>query len=710
MSVDSRFKKLCQPSRIGQMELRNRIVMAPMGTNFAAEDGHVTERTRNYYEERAKGGVGLIIVGVGSVDHDTGRCMPRQIAVSDDEFVPGLTELTQAVHQHGAKIAIQLQHGGKLSTEDLAHGVAPLTPSRTQSAMEEVVTDLTMEEITMLMTRFANMPPDMMTREITLEEITQLVTRFAEAAERARKAGFDGVEIHAGHGYLISEFLSRSSNKRQDGYGGELKNRARFLLEIIGAIREKVGNDYPVWCRMDGREFGIEDGITTEDAGETARMVEEAGLDAIHVSGYGGPVGGFYEAPLVYPPGNLVPLAEGIKKVAKIPVIAVGRISPELGEKILRQGKADFIAMGRPLLADPDLPNKLASGKRDDIIPCIYCYNCVGQIFRGESMYCTVNAGTGREADLSIQKAERAKKVVVVGGGAAGMEAARVAALRNHEVTLYEKGRRLGGTLVFASLLEKENEDLLKYLVTQIKKLPVKVKVGEEVTPELVEATNADATILAPGASLAPPQIPGVDGRNVLSVPELQQMINGHLKEATAEKLGWWQRLILYLGRPLLCGFLTPSNIRSFTKFWMPLGKRVVIMGGDLVGCQMAEFLVERGRKVTILESQPGLAADMSIPSRWRVMAALRQSGVNMITEVKYEEITEEGVIITTKEGERQTMEADTVILAEDLQPNVELFQAIEGKVRQVYRAGDSAEPRLITGAIADGTSIGVKI
>lgn len=687
MNGNPRFQKLLEPGRIGQLELRNRIVMSPMGTNFAAEGGFITDRIKDYYEERARGGVGLIIVGVGAIDHPRGRVMPCQVGISDDKFIPGLAELAQAVHRHGAKVAIQLQHGGKLSTEDLAEGYEPVTPSAAPIPMGEVLQDMTSAEVAQLMQRFAKMPTSMMTREITLEEIAQVVQRFAQAAECAQKAGLDGVEIHAGHGYLVAAFLSRESNKRQDAYGGDLKNRARLLLEIIKAVREKVGATYPVWCRLDGQEFGIEEGITPQEAQEVARMVEEAGVDAIHVSGYGGPVGGFYEAPLVYPPGNLVPLAQGIKQVVNIPVIAVGRISPELGERVLRQGQADLIAMGRPLLADPELPNKLASGKLEDVRPCIYCYSCVDQIFRAESVYCTVNAATGKEGEFTLEPAERANKILVVGGGPAGMEAARVAALRGHQVMLYEKGHRLGGSLVFAPIVQRDNEDFLNYLVTQIRKLPIKVKLGEEVTPALIEDIKPDVAILALGGSLVAPQIPGVDRHNVISGAELRQMISGRLKR-----------------------FLKPSAVRWLTRFWMPLRKRITIIGGDLVGCELAEFLVERGRKVTILESRQEMAAEMSIPNRWRLMPRLRQGGVTMLTGVNYEEITPKGVIITTQEGERQTIEADTVVLAGGMEPNVALSQAIEGKVPQIYLVGDCTELRLIRGAIADGARVALTI
>ncbi|MBA7599337.1 NADH oxidase [subsurface metagenome] len=698
MAVTPRFRKLLEPGRIGKMELKNRIVQSAMGTSLEREDGFVDDRIKDFYEERAKGGVGLIVMGIGAIDHPDGKVLPGQLGLSEEKFIPGLKEMAEAVHRHGAKLAIQLQRGGKIATEDMCHGRQPVSSSAGSIPMGDAMQDMGAVEIPRLAARFANMPAKLESVELTVEQIHQIVEKFGEAARRVKEAGIDGVEIHAAHGYLLSEFLSRSCNKRTDEYGGDLKNRARIVLEVVKAVRDRVGADYPVWIRMDGREFGLEDGITTEEGTELARMFEEAGVDAINVSGYGGIRGGFYDAPIVYPPGNLVSLAKGIKKVVNIPVIAVGRISAELGEEVLRQGKADFIAMARAILADPEFPHKVASGKMEDIRPCILCYHCVSQAFWGEPVFCAVNAAAGKEAEFRIEPAKQPKKVLVVGGGPGGMEAARVAALRGHDVTLCDKGRRLGGSLVFASVANADNEDFLNYLIAQMGKLPITVKLGVEVTPALIEDIKPDVVILALGGNLTTPQIPGAALPSVISGKDLRQMVSG-----TSEKLSWWQKRALSLASALMPGLLSVPSLRRLTGYWMPLGKRVAIIGGDMVACELAKFLVERGREVTILESSTDMAIEMAIGRRWNFMSHLREAGVAILKNVDFEEITPHGVNITDGEGKKQAIAADTVVLAGGMEPNQALSQQIEGKVPQIHLVGDCSELRLIHGAIEDG-------
>jgi 2,4-dienoyl-CoA reductase-like NADH-dependent reductase (Old Yellow Enzyme family)/thioredoxin reductase len=707
MATDARFEKLLSPGRIGKMELKNRIIMAPMESGLA-DNGVVTELVRNYYEERAKGGVGLIIPGVLSIDFPMGASSNHQIAVSDDKYIPGLKTLTDVIHKHGAKIAAQFQHAGRLALNDMLQGKAPMTPSDMRIGGGEWFAQMTKEEAGTYVNAFSGSVGKIRnSRGISVDEIKTIVGRFGEAGERAKKSGFDGIEIHAGHGYLLDAFLSPYFNKRTDEYGGDLKNRARFLLEVIQAIRAKVGKDYPIWCRIDSREFGVDGGITKEDGLALALLLQDAGVDAIHVSGYGSPLRQFVDAPVCYEPSFLLPYAADIKKTVRIPVIAVGRITPEAGEAAIREGKADFIAMARALLADPELPNKLAAGQRSAIRPCIRCYQCIGQHLLFKQTICTVNPAIGKEADFRIKPAEKARKVAVIGSGPAGMEAALIAATRGHHVTIYEKNQRLGGSLVFASVVSSDNELLLDWMIDRVQELGVDIKMGTEVTPEFIQNLKADVTIVAVGPNISLPKIPGGERRNVMSGKDLREMMNGR---DFSGKLPWWIKLALPFAKPVLQR-LKPSTIASLTKIWLPVvGKNVVVIGGDLVAIELAEFLLDRGRKVTVVSTTHPLAPEMSIPRRMRVIDSLKEHGVTLLSNVTCDEITAEGAVITDKDKKKQTIKADTVVIAEGIKNNPELFQAVKGKLSEVYEAGDCGTVRLIMGAIEDGTKLGIKI
>ncbi len=636
------MQKLFEEVYIGSLRLKNRLVMAPVGTNFASPDGYVTERLRDYYEERAKGGVGLIIVEVSCIDQPVGKALGRQIAIDDDRFIPGLTQLAQVIKSHGACAAVQLHHAGRAAKSGIS-GLQPVGPS----------------SIRLPLPGFE--PP----RELSLGEIEEIIRRFAKAAERAMKAGFDGVEIHAAHLYLIAQFLSSASNTRQDGYGGDLKGRARLLLEVIQAIKGSVGQGYPVWCRINAREYGTESGITVEDAQEVAQMVQNAGADAIHVSAYGSGIHSLIMVPDL--PGALVHLAEGIKKVVTIPVIAVGRINtPEIGERVLQEQKADLVAMGRALIADPELPKKTASGRLDDIAPCVACLNCAEKIqWEDGDLECMVNAAVGREREYRISAAEKRKKVIVVGGGPAGMEAARVAALQGHQVLLYEKDQRLGGQLLIAALPPNKGrlDALTNYLAAQVRKLGVDVQLGKEATPAIIQGSKPDVVILATGVTPVTPEISGIDRAQVVTA---QDVLSGKAE----------------------------------------VGERVIVLGGELVGCEIAAFLAEKGKRVTITRRGPRMAVKVARTYRTVLLDTLASTGVTMLTGVEYEKLTRKGLTITTKEGKRQTIEADTVVLAVGARPNIRLFEALQGMVPEIYLAGDCVEPRRIVEAIHDGSRV----
>jgi 2,4-dienoyl-CoA reductase-like NADH-dependent reductase (Old Yellow Enzyme family)/thioredoxin reductase len=638
------MNKLFEPIQIGTMKLKNRIVMPPMGTNFSTEDGSVTQRLINYHVERAKGGVGLIIVEGAYVEF-RGKGSIRQLGVDHDDKIPGLRELATAIKANGAKVALQLFHGGRQSHSSII-GTQPVSAS-------EVPCRLTGET----------------PRALTISEIEAIVEVFAEAARRTKEAGFDAVEIHGAHGYLINQFLSPLTNRRTDQYGGDLKKRARFLLEILERIREKVGGSYPVLCRINGDDY-IEGGITLEEAKMTAKMLEHGGVDALHISGgiYDSPIP-VTTAPMALPHGIMVHLAAGIKEVVSIPVIAVGRLDDsELAEEILRREKADLVSIGRALLADPYFPKKVAAGTLDEINPCIACDECIGKLFYNEDIACSVNAALGREGEYKIEKTKIRKRVLVVGGGPAGMEAARVSALRGHEVILYEKSKRLGGQLNLAAVPphKEEIKNLTAYLETQIRKLGVKVVLGEEVTPQLVEKIKPHVVFVATGSTPIVPENMIVEGSNTM----------------------------------------TAHDVLSGTA---SVGERVVMVGGGMVGAETAEFLAEKGKKVIILEMLGRIGIDVTPMVMVLLYSRLKKLGVAMITNAKVEKITRNNVVYE-KDGKKQTLEADSVVLAMGSKPNLNLMKTLNGKVPELYAIGDADKPGKILKAIHDGYRIAREI
>lgn len=618
--------------------------MPPMVTEYGSKESYVTERLKNYYEARAQGGAALIIVEASYV-HNRGRHFLNQLGISDDKFIPGMSELIQVIHRHGAKAALQLNHGGRVAKSEFI-GMQPVAPSPLASTGGEV--------------------PE----ELTVAEIAEVVACFARAGLRAKEAGFDGLEIHGAHRYLINQFLSRSSNKRQDIYGGDLPNRARLFIEVIKAVRKAVANDYPVWCRINGKEYGIEEGITLEEAQEVAQMAQEAGADAIHVSATGPKAPNNSTSP-IFIPAVIADLAEGVKKVVSVPVIAVGKVTIEAGEMILEEGKADLIAMGRPLLADPELPNKTASGRLETITPCIDCFGCLDDLFSSNALgiRCQVNAALGREAESEIIPAKKLKKILIVGGGPAGMEAARVAALRGHEVTLWEKESLLGGQLIQAAIPPHKDRigQLIKYLKAQLKELDVEVDLNREATAAMVKKFKPEVVILATGVKPLFPEIPGMEKAHVvLAIDVLEGKVE--------------------------------------------VGNRVAVIGGELVGCQTAEFLIERGKDVTVMRRGPEMALGAGFFLRTSFLDRLLEKGITLITEVKYEEVTPRGLVVTTKEGKREIIEADTIVLAAGAIPNRKLSEELKEKVPEIHLIGDCVKPRTIRNAIADAYRIGLEI
>jgi len=702
----SPLKHLLQPGRIGTLELRNRIAMAPMGSNFADEDGHCRERIQAYYEARARGGAGLLIMGVGSVAYPAGTAEPHQLGISRDDFIPGLAGVTARAHRHGAKIAIQLQHAGKTATRDLAEGRpiwAPSPPPRVRTTMMDA---LTAEEMARFVGALGRNKPQL--RVMDKGDIEQLIEWFAAAAARAQAAGFDGIEIHAAHTYIIAGFLSAHYNKREDEYGGPLENRARLLLEIIGAVRKRVGTDYPLWVRLDGEELRTEGGISTADMIATARLAEQAGAQAISVSAYATITDGvaFTEAPLVHEPGGFVRYAAAVKKAVSVPVMVAGRIDPDMANEGIAQGTYDFVLMGRKLLADPDLPLKLTQGRRDQVRPCIYCYTCVSQIFVNQRVKCAANPVVGHEFEWPLERAAVPRHVLVVGGGPAGLEAARVAAERGHRVTLIERSSRLGGTLFFAGLAYEPNGELLDALVAQVRALPIEVLLSTEATPALVAELRPDAILVATGARRNAPPIPGADQTHVWSGEELRRlMTDDRAEEIAARKLSLAQRTLLKTGGVLK---LTDSAraLQGLSKLWMPLGQRVVIVGGGLVGLELAEFLLARGREVTVLEGTDKPGRELPIVRRWRVLDVVEKHA-HLHRRAQVTSIAADAVLWTDAQGTEQRTEADSVVLAIGAAADDSVAQALASTGVPVDRIGDCREVGYIEGALREGHEAG---
>jgi len=687
MGNGGKFNRLFEPGTIGQLKIKNRFVRVAAGTDFVDAEGSLQlNKELPQFEAVARGGVGLIIMSGGRNPFGPG-----------EKHVPDYRALTDVVHKYECPIFCQFEHRGAW------------LPVPNEPVDKDQVVSASAIPLSELQERGPDFPIE--PRELTIPEIKDIVENLASAAERARKAGFDGMEINAATCHLGNSFLSRAWNRRKDEYGCQsLENRARFVIEIKDEIKKRLGSDVPVGILMNGAEFGIKDGLTLVETQGLARIFEQAGFAYINVRSFGymdyfdlhlPDSILFPERPNPAPPldinrrgvGISVPVAAAIKKVVSIPVVHAGKLDAELGEKILEEGKVDFVGLVRPLIADPEYVNKVAARRMEDITPCIRCLMCFATgLDQGGDMHCTVNGAMGGEHDyVFLPPATKKKKVVVVGAGPAGLEAARVAALRGHEVTLYEKGKRLGGLLLISSFLKgDEVEDLgawINYYKTQLDKLGVKVVLGTEVNEALIEQIKPEVVIIATGGKPTVPEVPGVNRRSVLTAPELDRKVKRYLD------------------------LFGPKTLRWLTRFYLPVGKRVLVMGGRGQRAAVAEFLVKRGREVTIIDIEESLYDPTWTKVRnLRLFRWLARKGVTMMTEVKYDEITDKGISIITKDGKRQVIEVDTIIPVLPLAPNTGLFDSLKGKVPEVYCVGDCREPHARLEAVADGYRIAREI
>jgi 2,4-dienoyl-CoA reductase-like NADH-dependent reductase (Old Yellow Enzyme family)/thioredoxin reductase len=637
-----KLQRLFTPIKVGKLELKNRIIMPPMIERLATH-GAPNDAVKDFYAARARGGVALIVLTPGIVD--ISMASPIQLGIYDDSFIPGFKQFTDLIHSCGGRMGIQLMHLGRQGGEikrykPVAASPIPLTPK------------------------------DEVPRELTAGEVEGLVEKFAEAARRARDAGFDMVELHGCHGYLLSGFLSPLTNQRRDKYGGSVANRARFVMEIVSLIKERVGKDFPVSVRMNGSDY-MPGGVTVDMARQTAKLLEEAGADMIGVSG-----GAYGSYPVIVPPydqprGCNVPLAAAVKEVVKVPVAVAGRLDdPLVADEVLVSGKADLIAVARGLLADPELPNKASRGDFKGIRRCIACNVCIdGDPTPVSPITCTVNPEAGREREMVMVPAPRQKKVMVIGGGLAGLEAARVAAARGHKVTLYEENADLGGQWLLASKPPHKQDHmlLLGYMVGQLEKLGVERKRGVKVTAAMVEEARPDVVLVATGAKPLVPPIPGVEREEVVTAWDV---------------LG---------GREV--------------------GRRVLVVGGGLTGMETAEFLAEQGKEVVVVEMLKRVGADMGGTVRWHLMNRTKKLNIKTFVSTQIKEIQPKGIVVVLRNGAEETWDAfDTIVLACGVRPKDELSKQIQGKVKEVYVIGDAAKARRGLEAIRSGSEIGRKL
>jgi 2,4-dienoyl-CoA reductase (NADPH2) len=662
------LKMLFTPITVGKMELKNRIVMPAMHF-LNSWDGMVLPHHTDYFVERAKGGVALIIIGGCTVDEASGAA--NMLSVREDKFIPGLSALAGAVQAHGAKIAAQLYHAGRYSHSLLMGRRQPVSSSPIRS-------------------RFTGETP----RELSIPEIQQIQRNYALAAARIQRAGFDAVEVIASAGYLISQFLSPLVNRRKDEYGGDYENRMRFGLEVAREIRREVGPDLALIFRVAGNEF-MEGGLANQEAQIFSRELEKAGVDLINVTG------GWHETRIPQitmgvPRGGFVYLARGIKQAVSLPVMACNRINdPRLADRILRDGQADLIGFARGLIADPELPNKARWGRFEDINCCIACnQGCFDPIFDQKPQTCLVNARAGAEGKWTIEPAARKKKIMVIGGGPAGMEAARVAALRGHDICLYEKNDRLGGQLLLAAVPLERREFLTfaGYLENQLNRLKVRVRTGTQATPLHVEMENPNAVIVATGAEPRAAEIPGADRPHVAPA---------------------WD---------VLSG-------RADT------GREVVVVGGGAVGLETALFLARKGtidpetlhflmfnqaesletlsgllcrgvKRVTVVEMLKKLGQDIGTSTRWTILQDLSRLGVRTLTRTTAREVTDKGLLVVREEKEI-LLSADSVVMATGSRSVNVLAEKIKDLVPEIYLIGDAKAPRKALDAVADGFELG---
>lgn len=621
---------LYKAGTIGTLRLKNRLIMSAMGVPLADAEGLMSDKMIAFYRARAEGGVSLVVTSFAAVSPDA--TFPLMLGIYDDRFIPGFSKLADAIHDAGAKLCVQLMHPGMLLLYAgwIPEGVSVKVPSMTPWLQENIAH-----------------------QELGRDDIDRYVELFADAARRVKESGADAVELNASNGSLLSTFFSPVTNRRTDEYGGSVENRGRFARRVVERIRETIGSQFPVSVKINMHD-DMEGGVTPDEVVRQAQGMESAGVDAINVgSGLQ-----FWTASCIpcylFPDGPMVPMIERVKKAVRVPVIAGGKISLELAGQILTAGKADFVAMGRPLLADPELPNKVHRGQLNEVWKCIYCNNCINgdmDLFPGA---CSVNPFLFREGSGPLVKTEAPKRVMVIGGGLAGMWIAWLLARRGHRVSLHEKSPGLGGqwTTASASSAKKDHASLKEHLERCLREEGVSVVLGVEVTREGVLEVKPDVVVVATGATPASLDVPGADGKNVVQ------------------------------GDDVIAG---RASVKG----------RAVVIGGRFVGMEVAIYLSEQGKQVSLV-TQAGLGQNgiklesMTHRALTRRLIDLR---VPLYLHSRVIEITDKGVVMTVG-NDILSLPADTVILAVGVRPNDKLARDLEGVVPKLYKLGDCVKPK----------------
>lgn len=650
-----KLEKLFSPIRIGNIEVKNRIVMAPMGANFENVDGSVTEALISYFEARAKGEVGLILSPITMINEEQ---RISTLGIFSDRFIPSMNRLSERVQSYGARFLLQIGHPGGQAARGVT-GTRPVAPSSIKSSL------------------YAESP-----RELTPEEIEGLIEEFLRAARRAEEAGFDGVEVHGAYCYLIGEFISPYANRREDEWGGDFERRMRFPSEIVRGIKRQCGEDFVVGFKFSAHEH-FETGVTLDDelARKIARRMEKEGCHYLHVAAISSTTPGlldecsFPAVPSLYSPqGVMVKLAENVKKAVGIPVIATGGITdPEYAERILEEKKADLVALGRTLIADADWAARAKKG--DEIRYCIKCNACHKKLFAKKRLKCTVNPIVGEERNLEIKKASPIKKVVVIGAGPCGMQAALVASERGHKVTLFEEKKKFGGKMVYASIpkFKPEIGKLLSWYEKTLEKSSVQVRLGKRVSSldDLLKE-NPEVIIVAVGAEPLIPDIPGKDRENVLTVLDVFENQN------------------------------------------LEIGKNILVVGAGLIGCETSWYLASQARSVKLIDilSQDEILQDEHPTNRCTLIRSMQKQGVEILGKREIREVKEQGAVVRRERGTEEFIPADNVVLATGFEPKDSLKDIFSKKLpdTEVYFVGDCVEARKLYEAIQEGYQVGSTI